>query len=188
MAGAGAVLLLWNEWAVQILVLLSFSLQVFLFIFAGTRRQNNSSVLRVLLWLAYQLADSTATYTLGHLSILSSPHEHHLVAFWAPFLLLHLGGQDTITAYALEDNRLWLRHLQTFLVQVLGVAYVLYKYASGSGTLAASVLMFALGGIKFGERIWALNRANTVGMNRFLDNYCEETYGGEQRTRGQGDA
>jgi hypothetical protein len=107
MAGGGVVLQLWNEWAVQVLVLLSFSLQVFLFIFGGTRWRNSSTVLRVLLWLVYQLADSTATYTLGHLSIGSSPHEHRLVAFWAPFLLLHLGGQDTITAYALEDNRLW---------------------------------------------------------------------------------
>ncbi|TXG68676.1 hypothetical protein EZV62_003611 [Acer yangbiense] len=33
-----------------------------------------------------------------------------LTAFWAPFLLLHLGGPDSITAYALEDNELWLRH------------------------------------------------------------------------------
>ncbi|KAK1577305.1 hypothetical protein Q3G72_020545 [Acer saccharum] len=33
-----------------------------------------------------------------------------LTAFWAQFLLLHLGGPVTITAYALEDNELWLRH------------------------------------------------------------------------------
>ena len=33
-----------------------------------------------------------------------------LTAFWAPFLLLHLGGPDSITAYALEDNELWLWH------------------------------------------------------------------------------
>ncbi|KAB8094794.1 hypothetical protein EE612_022137, partial [Oryza sativa] len=29
-----------------------------------------------------------------------------LVAFWAPFFLLHLGGPDSITAYELEDNQL----------------------------------------------------------------------------------
>ncbi|KAG5063018.1 hypothetical protein JHK85_004201 [Glycine max] len=33
-----------------------------------------------------------------------------LLAFWAPIFLIHLGGPDTITAYALEDNELWLRH------------------------------------------------------------------------------
>nr|GEX40803.1 calcium uniporter protein [Tanacetum cinerariifolium] len=34
-----------------------------------------------------------------------------LLAFWAPFLLVHLGGPDTITAFALKDNDLWVRHL-----------------------------------------------------------------------------
>uniref|UniRef100_A0A2N9GLS5 DUF4220 domain-containing protein n=1 Tax=Fagus sylvatica TaxID=28930 RepID=A0A2N9GLS5_FAGSY len=48
-----------------------------------------------------------------------------LVAFWAPFLLLHLGGPDTITAFSLEDNELWLRHLFAFIVQLLATLYVL---------------------------------------------------------------
>jgi hypothetical protein len=107
---------MWIQWAVQILVLTSFSLQVFLFLAGGTRRRGTSTVLRVLLWLAYLTADTVATYTLGHLAITSSLHLHQLVVFWEPFLLLHLGGQDTVTAYALEDNRLW---LQTLIVQSL---------------------------------------------------------------------
>jgi len=60
-----------NDWAVQILVLLSFGLQVFLLLFAWIRRHNVSPVPRLLLWLAYLLADSTALFTLGHLSISS---------------------------------------------------------------------------------------------------------------------
>nr|CAB3480662.1 unnamed protein product [Digitaria exilis] len=110
------------------------------------------------LWSAYLLADSTAIYTLGHLSVDSRSDEHELVAFWAPFLLMHLGGPDNITAYALEDNTLWLRHLQTLAVQVLGAAYVIYEYISRSGTLLllASISMFVAGLLKYGERIWAL--------------------------------
>jgi hypothetical protein len=123
---------LWNEWAIQILVLLSFTLQLVLLLFAGIRRSKASAVLRLLLWLAYQLADSTALYALGHLSLSNAPRDHHLVAFWAPFLLLHLGGPDNITAYALEDNQLWKRHLLTLIVQVLGATYVLYKHIAGS--------------------------------------------------------
>lgn len=114
----GGVLQLWNEWGVQMLVLASFALQVFLLIFGGIRRHSSSSVLMFFLWSAYLLADSTAIYTLGHLSVDGRSDEHELVAFWAPFLLLHLGGPDNITAYALEDNTLWLRHLQTLAVQV----------------------------------------------------------------------
>ncbi|KAF8670072.1 hypothetical protein HU200_051265 [Digitaria exilis] len=118
----------WNEWGIQVLVLFSFTLQVMLLTLAGTRRHKSSAPLRLLLWLMYQLADSTAIYTLGHLSVASSKaQDQHLVAFWAPFLLVHLGGPGTITAYALEDNRLWLRHLLTLSVQVLGAAFVIYK-------------------------------------------------------------
>lgn len=173
MVGGGVLLHLWNEWAVQILVLFSFTSQAFLFAVAGNRRRNGSTKLKVLLWLAYLLADSTATYTLGHLSIASSPHVHQLVAFWAPFLLLHLGGQDTITAYALEDNRLWLRHLQTLVVQVLGAAYVLYTHLSGSGALvAAAILMFAVGALN--SQVWGEDMGAQVCRQRWLEQLPEK--------------
>jgi hypothetical protein len=166
---------MWNQWAVQILVLTSFSLQVFLFLVGGTRRRGSSTGLRVLLWLAYLTADTVATYTLGHLAITSGSHLHQLSVFWAPFLLLHLGGQDTITAYALEDNRLWLRHLQTLVLQFLGVAYVLYRCLSGSwGLVTAAILMFILGAAKYGDRIWALKCADNIGIDGLTDKYCHK--------------
>ncbi|KAL6841049.1 hypothetical protein ACP4OV_029018 [Aristida adscensionis] len=163
---AGGLLHLWNKWGIQILVLASFALQVFLLVFGGTRRRKSSAMLRLSLWLAYLLADSTAIYALGHLSIGSGTREPQLVAFWVPFLLLHLGGPDNITAYALEDNRLWLRHLQTLTVQVLGAAYVIYNYIANSEPflLVASSSMFVAGVVKYGERIWALRCGN---MSRF---------------------
>jgi hypothetical protein len=150
---------LWNEWAIQILVLLSFTLQLVLLLFAGIRRSKASAVLRLLLWLAYQLADSTALYALGHLSLSNAPRDHHLVVFWAPFLLLHLGGPDNITAYALEDNQLWKRLLLTLIEQVLGATYVLYKHIAGSIMMAA-VLMLVADVLKYGERTWALKCGN----------------------------
>ncbi|XP_052153997.1 uncharacterized protein LOC127772057 [Oryza glaberrima] len=153
---------LWNAWATQILVLLSLTLQILLLMFAGIRRRKSFTVLRFILWLAYQLADSTAIYAVGHLSLSSAPREHKLVAFWAPFLLLHLGGPDNITAYSLEDNKLWKRHLVTLVVQVLGAEYVLYKNIPRSGgfLILAAILMFIVGTAKYGERTWALYSAN----------------------------
>ncbi|GJN38374.1 hypothetical protein PR202_gb27410 [Eleusine coracana subsp. coracana] len=140
---------LWKEWGLQTLVLLSFTLQVVLLILAEFRRSMDSGVLRAFLWPAYMLADSTATFVLGHLSVASRSPEHQLMAFWAPFLLLHLGGQDSITAYAIEDNELWLRHLQTLTVQVAAAAYVLYEsFIIGSEPsllLPAGIIMFAVG-------------------------------------------
>ncbi|KAL6607719.1 hypothetical protein ACP70R_040782 [Stipagrostis hirtigluma subsp. patula] len=164
---------LWKEWGIQIMVLASFSLQVFLLTLGGTRRRSSYAVLRIALWLVYLSADSTAIYTLGHLSVASSSREHRLVAFWAPFLLLHLGGPDNITAYALEDNRLWLRHLQTLVVQALGAAYVIYKYIfsdrNGSLLLLATISMFVAGIAKYGERIWALKCGNISNIADSFD-------------------
>lgn len=118
---------LWNEWEIRVLVLSSLALQVFLLFSAVIRKRNVSAVLGLLLWLAYLLADSIAIYALGYLSqtrvprgvdVRSFRNTHRIQAFWAPFLLLHLGGQDTITAFSIEDNELWKRHLLSLLSQV----------------------------------------------------------------------
>ncbi|XP_015691954.1 uncharacterized protein LOC102713074 [Oryza brachyantha] len=161
---------LWNQWAPQILVLLSLTLQVVLHMFAGVRRREASPVERFILWLAYQLADSTAIYAVGHLSLSSAARNHKLVAFWAPFLLLHLGGPDSITAYSLEDNKLWKRHLVTLVVQVLGAGYVLYKNIAGNGVqiTVAAILMSVVGTAKYGERTLALWSANFSTIRNIL--------------------
>ncbi|XP_048553557.1 uncharacterized protein LOC125534348 [Triticum urartu] len=166
---AGGALILasaWKQWGLQALVMLSFTLQVTLLILAEFRRLMDSGVLRAFVWSAYMLADATAIYVLGHLSVTSRSPEHELMAFWAAFLLLHLGGQDNITAYTIEDNRLWLRHLQTLAVQVAAAAYVLYESPivggrSSSLIRPAAILIFVVGLVKYGERVWALRCAGS---------------------------
>ncbi|TVU49968.1 hypothetical protein EJB05_01316, partial [Eragrostis curvula] len=162
MTGTEEVVHVWREWGIQALVLLSFTLQLTLLILANFRRHVDSGVLRFFIWSAYMLADSTAIYVLGHMAVTGRSREHELTAFWAPFLLMHLGGQDNITAYAIEDNTLWLRHLQTLAVQVAAAAYVLYESSIlGSRSLLrpATIIMFVVGVVKYGERVWALWRA-----------------------------
>jgi hypothetical protein len=125
-------------------------------------------MLKFILWSAYVLADTTAVYALGHMSVASKSPEHELTAFWAPLLLVHLGGQDNITAYAIEDNQLWLRHLQVLWVQVLAAAYVLYESSIlRRRTLLrpATILMFVVGVLKYGERVWALMRASNCASS-----------------------
>uniref|UniRef100_A0A0E0BLI9 DUF4220 domain-containing protein n=1 Tax=Oryza glumipatula TaxID=40148 RepID=A0A0E0BLI9_9ORYZ len=174
MAGAEAVSAAWKEWALQALVLLSLMVQVTLLILAEFRRYIDSGVLRAFIWSAYMLADGTAIYVLGHLSVTSRSPEHELLALWAPFLLLHLGGQDKITAYAIEDNRLWLRHLQTLVVQVAAAAYVIYGSSivivGDSRTLlllSATILMLMVGVAKYGERVWALRCAGSSPTGKY---------------------
>ncbi|XP_062182167.1 uncharacterized protein LOC133886497 [Phragmites australis] len=149
-----------NEWQIQFLVLMSFGLQAFLLLFSGIRKRTISSVVRVLLWLAYVSADSLATFVLGHLTLHINGLRHELVLFWAPFMLLHLGGQETITAFSMEDNMLWKRHLLSLVQQVAMVVYVVGKqWQGGSLLMAPLVLMFTSGTIRYAERTWALMTA-----------------------------
>ena len=114
------------------LVLVSLTLQLSLLHLGSRRRYCVKTWLRVFLWFSYLGADSVATVALGVISnnqgcscdCNDSLLHNDLAAFWAPFLLLHLGGQDTITAYAVQDNELWLRHLLGLLVQFSVALYI----------------------------------------------------------------
>ncbi|TVU20530.1 hypothetical protein EJB05_36743 [Eragrostis curvula] len=151
---------LWNEWEIQLLVLASFALQVFLLLFSGTRKRSTSSKLRVLVWLAYVLADYLAVFILGHMTLHINGPRHGLVLFWAPFMLLHLGGQETITAFSMEDNMLWKRHLLSLVTQAGLAAYVVGKQWQGDRRLLAPmVLMFVSGTLKYAGRTSALMHA-----------------------------
>jgi hypothetical protein len=149
---------LWGEWEIRALLLCSLSLQMFLLFAGGLRKRSVAGWLRMLLWLAYLLADSIAIYALGNLS--QNKKLNEMVAFWAPFLILHLGGQDTITAFAMEDNELWLRHLLNLVSQVALAVYVYWKSRPSAALLAPAVLMFVSGVVKYGERTWALRSAS----------------------------
>lgn len=78
MRGAEQVVHVWEEWGIQVLVLLSFTLQLMLLTLAEFRRHVDSGVLRFILWSAYLLADSAAIYVLGHMAVTSRSPEHEL--------------------------------------------------------------------------------------------------------------
>uniref|UniRef100_A0ACD5WKY3 Uncharacterized protein n=3 Tax=Avena sativa TaxID=4498 RepID=A0ACD5WKY3_AVESA len=91
---------------------------------------------------------------------------HQLMLLWAPFLLIHLGGQDTVTAFSLEDNELWLRHLLNLLCQACLVLYVLRKFVALAQyqLVISAAFLFVAGIIKYGERIWALKLGSQKGL------------------------
>ncbi|KAK9286937.1 hypothetical protein L1049_015345 [Liquidambar formosana] len=163
---------LWNEWELRVLVLISLSLQIILIMLGKRRKYTTRNWVRFVLWLAYLSADWVATVSLGVLcnmqgfskSTDSAPHQDGtIMAFWAPFLLLHLGGPDTITAFSLEDNELWLRHFLGLLVQV-GVAFYVFLRSWTTGTnylLFVAIPIFVAGIIKYGERTWVLWSASS---------------------------
>nr|XP_048329723.1 uncharacterized protein LOC107435107 [Ziziphus jujuba var. spinosa] len=163
---------LWKNWEMRAMVLTSLSLQIILNFLGSRRKHTNRIWIRIILWCAYLMADWIATVALGViLDNLGNVVEEigqdrrldpdvELTTFWAPFLLLHLGGPDTITAYSLEDNELWLRHLLGLGVETGVALYIFIMAWTGSRLSILSILMLCAGIIKYGERTWALRSAS----------------------------
>ena len=130
----------WGEWQLRLLVLASLFLQYFLFLGALLRKGRIPSWFRSLIWLAYHCCDLVVIYALATLFNQSNRMEElamnhgsstHLGALWASIVLLHLGGQDGITAYSIEDNENWRRQ---FLIAVSQVSAAPMLHSGGSST------------------------------------------------------
>ncbi|EMS49564.1 hypothetical protein TRIUR3_11243 [Triticum urartu] len=144
------------------------------------RRHNVSRILNSLIWLAYLSTDSVAIFVLGHLAVHANG-SHHLLIFWTPFLLLHLGGQDTITAFSMQDNELWQRHLLGLITQASVAGYIITISSwQDSRLLAATVLMFLSGVFKYIGRTFCLCSSRTFLLTDatvpILDRYVRGVY------------
>ena len=118
----------WEEWQLRILVLGSVFLQLVLFV-GSMVRNLRIPMSRLCIWLAYLSADALAIYALAtlfnrHKQPPGAGSSSALEVLWAPVLLIHLGGQHTITAYSIEDNELWRRHIVTVVSLVTVALYV----------------------------------------------------------------
>ncbi|XP_058186303.1 uncharacterized protein LOC131303448 [Rhododendron vialii] len=170
---------LWREWEPRGLILLSLTAQIVLVGLGNRRKYIAKPWVRTIVWFFYLLADSVATMAIGILSDdigevywkgkNRNPRSsnNQLTAFWASFLLLHLGGMDTITAYSLEDNELWLRHSFSVIAQAGTTTYImLLSWSTSSRLSPLFVVVFFVGLIKYCERVWSLFSASE---KRFRD-------------------
>ncbi|KAF8028791.1 hypothetical protein BT93_E1446 [Corymbia citriodora subsp. variegata] len=172
----GSILDLWNKWNIRGFVILSLSLQVFLILFASLRKKVTNQCIIFLLRLAYLTADWVAAFTIGLISqnqgnssTRATEVDKALQAFWASFLLLHLGGPDTITAFSLEGNSLWERHLLSLFFQVGTAIYLLVQIFSNDKLLVIPmILVFLVGIIKNTERTLALNLSSLSRLRELM--------------------
>jgi hypothetical protein len=157
---------LWEAWNFRVCIILSLLLQALLVLASPFRKRTGSKLLLVFIWLAYLLGDWIAAFSIG---LISKSQEdackpkggEDLTAFWASFLLLHLGGPDTITSFSLEDNEFWLRHLIGLILQVLATAYIIYQSLTDKSKLwIPTTMVFVVGTIKYAERTRALYLAS----------------------------
>jgi hypothetical protein len=157
----------YDEWNIQFFVLLSLLLQAILILVAPFRKRAESAMLLLLIWSAYILAIWTSNFTVGLISSgKKNPDCSGILAFWAPFLLLHLGGPDTITAVSLEDNALWLRQLVGLLGQFVLFGQSFSQYRPTNKLWLPTFLLFLAGTIKYGERTRALYLANLKNFRK----------------------
>ncbi|GKV40338.1 hypothetical protein SLEP1_g47997 [Rubroshorea leprosula] len=141
---------LWDSWHIRGLIILSLLLQSFLVLFAPLRKQRGGKwIIMIPLWIAYLLADWVATFTIG---LMLRAEGSDILALWAPFLLLHLGGPDTITSFSLEDNEFWIRHLLELILQVGATLYVILHSLPGNKLWLPTFLVLIAGVIKYAER------------------------------------
>jgi hypothetical protein len=184
-----------SNWEIRVAILLSLLLQVLLIFLGPMRRRSSALWSRLTVWSCYLLADWVADLALGLIlnnmgnigggnssssfglkrggtttSTTAGSSSPTIFAFWTPFLLLHLGGPDTITAYSVEDNELWIRHLIGLLFELLSAAVIFLCSMHGNPLIHGTVLMFIVGTIKYGERTYSLYcgslerfRSNIVG-------------------------
>ncbi|PIA57890.1 hypothetical protein AQUCO_00500066v1 [Aquilegia coerulea] len=167
---------LWDVWDLRMFILSSLLLQILLILFSSLRKRSANKWIILLIWSAYLLADWVAAFALGLIAnskndTPNSTKYKDLLAFWAPFLLLHLGGPDTITAFALEDNELWIRHLLGLLFQLFAAAYIFLQSLPYNKLWLPTLFMFLAGLIKYAERTRALYLAS---MNIFKDSMLKE--------------
>ncbi|KAM3298750.1 hypothetical protein ACQJBY_040298 [Aegilops geniculata] len=144
----------WEEWELRTLVLASLTAQYLLVLLAAVRKFRIPTWLGLWFRLLHIGSDALAILALATLfnRQKNGPGCHYargsrnLELLWAPILVMHLGGQVTITTYKIEDNEQWGRHILTSLSKVTVALYVLYKSwsADDKRLLAATILLFIL--------------------------------------------
>lgn len=166
---------LWVEWSIRGALLISLFLQLVLTLVAKSRKRSGSFILKGSVWLFYLLADWMAVFAVGLISSrqtnncpeVKTSFNKQLAAFWAPFLLLHLGGPDSISAFSLEDNELWIRHAFGLVIQLVSVVYV-FVQSQPNEYWVPIVAMFLAGACKFVERTVALYQACLENFKKSL--------------------
>ncbi|KAF8666096.1 hypothetical protein HU200_053808 [Digitaria exilis] len=137
--------------------------------------------------MAYHGGDAVAIYGLAtlfnrHKGDEATSSNKALEVAWAPILLIHLGGCDGVTAYNIEDNELWTRHLLTAVSQVTVAIYVFSKswpFAGGDKRmLLAAILLFITGIVKCFVKVRAFQKAsiNSMVSSKANENDDDKTY------------
>ncbi|VFQ73616.1 unnamed protein product [Cuscuta campestris] len=172
----------WEEWKIKGSILASLYIQTVLVLLAPFRKRTGNRLVVALVWSFYLLADGVALFALGQIfnvnedagsggscncSSAPPPGGNNnnkrrneaagdLAVLWSTFLLVHLGGPDTITAFSIADTQLWLRHFLQLLVQAAATFYLILLTLPSNKLLGPTLLLLFVGIVKYSERCVSL--------------------------------
>ncbi|WRX14131.1 protein of unknown function DUF4220 - like 4 [Theobroma cacao] len=162
----------WNEWELRTMVVSSQLLQLLLLCSGHIRRRYRGKCLTIfeaMVWSVYLLADWMATVVLSNILRGEATDQKNDLVLWISFILWHLGSPYNITAYTVEDNELWLRHLFGLLVQVGEAFYICIKFRSPITSLNfVATPIFIAGVLRYLERVFTLRSASKAQLRNCL--------------------
>lgn len=155
---ATLLLLVWRQWQITILLLVSATLQLLLVLAGFLRKRVLSRTFHALLWLSFLGMEASSLYALG---LMLASGCDHVFSLWAPLLLFHMGAADAINAYAPADNELWRRFAFKMLLSLIATAFILTRADTCQRYLPAAVLITIVGTFKYVERVYALRQGSS---------------------------
>lgn len=164
---------IWELWNLRGFILFSFSLQCILIVGSSLRIQTSRSLIHRWIWLVYLLADWAAYYAIGlvvPINRLEDANTYDIHSFWAPFLLLHIGGPNTIAGFSLEDNELWDRSVLHIAVQAGATIIAIVRSLSKKRLLAPTLLVFVAAFTRYVGRILALYKGSLDSLRDSIRN------------------
>ncbi|KAH7862612.1 hypothetical protein Vadar_007222 [Vaccinium darrowii] len=149
-------------------ILMSMLIQCLLVFFASERKRRSKGCLLMLISTVHSLKDWLAAYTIGLISANQGSSAHcatpavgHLLAFWAPFVLLHLGGPDDSTSLSTRTDDRWLEKVIRLGSNVMLISLICIRALPNNPLYLATLAVFVAGTLKYAERVGSLYLASS---------------------------
>ncbi|KAE9459301.1 hypothetical protein C3L33_08813, partial [Rhododendron williamsianum] len=160
---------LWNAWNIRAFVLVSLLIQCVLVLFASERKRMREGCLVTLIFCFHSITDFVAIYTIGLISTRQGVSEScdsfvmndNLLAFWAPFILLHLGGPDNATSLSAGTDDRWSRKSFQLISNSMATIVICIRALHNNPLYLASWMVFLAGTLKYAERVGSLYLASS---------------------------
>lgn len=172
---------LWVAWGIQLLVAATVACKIVLAILGSRRKYVTWISTNLLIWATYLLLSYFATIALGKLTVVriddpkNPGYDVVLQGLLAPLLLMQLGYADSITAYAVEDNRLGLRQILNIGATVGVVVWILVRCWDSSSPVSMLFFpLFVAGIIKSVGWVWALQSVYDENSSVTTEDMSEE--------------